>query len=329
MARVFRADEIDPEILRNKRVAMLGYGSQGSAQALNLRDSGIDVTVGLYEGSKSWILAEGEGLPVMDVRGAVEAADILVFALPDVQMASVYRAQVAGSLREGQTLIFVHGFNIRYDLIQPPPSVDVVLVSPKGVGPGVRSKYVEGSGVPALVAVHQDATGTALATALSYAWGLGCAKSGIMETTFKEETETDLFGEQAVLCGGMIELIKAGYDTLVEAGYQPEAAYFECLHETKLITDLLIERGIAGMRAKISDTAEWGGYISGPRVVGEQTRQAMREVLREIQDGTFTERWIAEVEAGGGRLAAFRKDDAAHPIEQTGDSVRRMISGEP
>jgi ketol-acid reductoisomerase len=327
MARVFRTDEIDPEIIKGKQVAMLGYGSQGSAQALNLRDSGVSVVVGLYEGSRSKESAESEDLVVTGVREAVDTSDVLVFALPDVQMSSIYHGQVAGSLRDGQTMVFVHGFNIRYDLIQAPPGVDVVLVSPKGVGPGVRKKYVEGSGVPALVAVHQDATGTALATALSYAWGLGCAHSGIMETTFKEETETDLFGEQAVLCGGMIELIKAGYDTLVEAGYQPEAAYFECLHETKLITDLLIERGISGMRAKISDTAEWGGYVSGPRIIGDAARTAMREILQEIQDGAFTREWIAEVDTGGRRLAKFREQGATHPIEQTGAAVREMIGG--
>ncbi len=325
MAKLYYTQDVDPQIVRGQKVAVLGYGSQGHAHALNLKDSGVDVCVGLYEGSKSWTKAEQDGLPVKTVAEAIRWADMAMFCVPDVPMRDIYRESVAPNLRDGQMLLFAHGLNIHFGLIQPPASVDVAMIAPKGPGHRLRHEFVHGAGMPALVAVHQDATGQALARALSYGWGIGSAKAGILETTFKEETETDLFGEQAVLCGGLSALIKAGFETLVEAGYQPEAAYFECLHEMKRIVDLIYEGGLSYMRYSISDTAEWGDYTAGPKVIGDQSRQAMREILAAIQDGSFVKRWIEENETGRKQLQAYRDREAQHPIEQVGKRLRAMM----
>jgi len=325
MAKLYYTQDVDPQIVRGQKVAVLGYGSQGHAHALNLKDSGVEVCVGLYEGSKSWTKAQQDGLQVKTVADAIRWADMAMFCVPDVPMRDIYRESVAPNLREGQMLLFAHGLNIHYGLIQPPATVDVAMIAPKGPGHRLRHEFVHGAGMPALVAVQQDATGQALARALSYGWGIGAAKAGILQTTFKEETETDLFGEQAVLCGGLSELIKAGFETLVEAGYQPEAAYFECLHEMKLIVDLIYEGGLSYMRYSISDTAEWGDYTAGPKVIGEQSRQAMREILAAIQDGSFVKRWIEENETGRKQLQAYREREAQHPIEQVGKKLRAMM----
>ncbi|MCA1947100.1 MAG: ketol-acid reductoisomerase, partial [Armatimonadetes bacterium] len=278
-----------------------------------------------YEGSKSWTKAQQDGLQVKTVADAIRWADMAMFCVPDVPMRDIYRESVAPNLREGQMLLFAHGLNIHYGLIEPPATVDVAMIAPKGPGHRLRHEFVHGAGMPALVAVQQDATGQALARALSYGWGIGAAKAGMLQTTFKEETETDLFGEQAVLCGGLSELIKAGFETLVEAGYQPEAAYFECLHEMKLIVDLIYEGGLSYMRYSISDTAEWGDYTAGTKVIGEQSRQAMREILAAIQDGSFVKRWIEENETGRKQLQAYREREAQHPIEQVGKKLRAMM----
>ena len=325
MAKLYYTQDVDPQIVRGQKVAVLGYGSQGHAHALNLKDSGVEVCVGLYEGSKSWTKAQQDGLQVKTVADAIRWADMAMFCVPDVPMRDIYRESVAPNLREGQMLLFAHGLNIHYGLIQPPATVDVAMIAPKGPGHRLRHEFVHGAGMPALVAVQQDATGQALARALSYGWGIGAAKAGILQTTFKEETETDLFGEQAVLCGGLSELIKAGFETLVEAGYQPEAAYFECLHEMKLIVDLIYEGGLSYMRYSISYTAEWGDYTAGPKVIGEQSRQAMREILAAIQDGSFVKRWIEENETGRKQLQAYREREAQHPIEQVGKKLRAMM----
>jgi ketol-acid reductoisomerase len=329
MAKIIYESDIDASSIRGSRVGVIGYGSQGRAHALNLRDSGIEVRVALYAGSPSWARAEGEGLAVALVPDVARWADALMFCTPDVPMAGVYASDVAPHLRTGQTLLFAHGFNIHYRRIEPPSFVNVALVAPKGPGLRLRREYIGGGGLPALFAAHQDADGRALAVALGYAWGIGCARAGLIETTFGEETETDLFGEQAVLCGGLVELIKAGFETLVEAGYQPEVAYFECLHETKLIVDLLCEVGLSGMRRSISDTAEWGGYVAGPRVIGAAARQAMKELLAEVRGGKFAQDWIAENEAGRPNLEARHAEERAHPIEQVGERLRRMIGLSP
>ncbi|MCA1996645.1 MAG: ketol-acid reductoisomerase [Armatimonadetes bacterium] len=325
MAKLYYTQDVDPQIVRGQKVAVLGYGSQGHAHALNLKDSGVEVCVGLYEGSKSWTKAQQDGLQVKTVADAIRWADMAMFCVPDVPMRDIYRESVAPNLREGQMLLFAHGLNIHYGLIEPPATVDVAMIAPKGPGHRLRHEFVHGAGMPALVAVQQDATGQALARALSYGWGIGAAKAGMLQTTFKEETETDLFGEQAVLCGGLSELIKAGFETLVEAGYQPEAAYFECLHEMKLIVDLIYEGGLSYMRYSISDTAEWGDYTAGTKVIGEQSRQAMREILAAIQDGSFVKRWIEENETGRKQLQAYREREAQHPIEQVGKKLRAMM----
>jgi ketol-acid reductoisomerase len=327
MARFYGPSDFDPEIIKGLRVGMLGYGSQGQAQAQNLRDSGVNVAVGLYEGSKSAASAQNAGFSVVDVAQAVQQADLIVFCVPDVPMSDIYKQHVAPHLRQGQTLLFAHGFNIHYGLIQPPPDVDVVMVSPKGAGHGVRSEYESGRGVPALVAIHQDFSGNAESTALSYAWALGCARSVVLQTTFAQETITDLFGEQAVLCGGMIELIKAGFHTLVENGYEPEAAYFECLHETKLIIDLLVAKGLHGMRSGISDTAEWGGYLAGERLVNDSTRNAMREMLQAIEDGSFAQKWVEESRRGAPELHRRRQEEGKLPIEEVGAELRTRMNG--
>jgi ketol-acid reductoisomerase len=325
MAIIYYEKDVQPEIIKGLKVGIVGYGSQGHAHALNLRDSGVDVRVGLHEGSKSKAKAEEAGLIVETVDGLTKWADVLMFCTPDVPMGEIYRTHVADNLKEGQTLLFAHGLNIHYGLITPPSIVNIAMVAPKGPGHRLRAEYVNGAGMPALVAVQQDATGNAKQIAMSYAWGIGSAKAGILETTFKEETETDLFGEQAVLCGGLSALIKAGFDTLVEAGYQPEAAYFECLHETKLIVDLLYEGGLDYMRYSISDTAEWGDYTAGPKVINEQSRQAMKDLLKDIQDGTFARDWIAENQNGRPRMTKYREEESGLLVEKVGKELRALM----
>ncbi|HEY1703622.1 MAG TPA: ketol-acid reductoisomerase [Trebonia sp.] len=325
-AEIFYDGDADISIIQGRHVAVLGYGSQGHAHALSLRDSGVDVRVGLPEGSKSREKAENDGLRVLTPAEACEEADLIMVLIPDTLQRKVYEEAIAPSLVEGDALFFAHGLNIRYDLIQPPANVDVVMVAPKGPGHLVRRQFAEGRGVPALVAVEQDASGNALKLGLSYAAGIGATRAGVLKTTFKEETETDLFGEQAVLCGGVSELIKAGFDTLVEAGYQPEAAYFECLHEMKLIVDLIYEGGLSKMWWSVSDTAEFGGYTRGPRLVNDQTRQEMRKILGEIQDGTFTRELVEEFDAGQPNFAKRRESEQGEQIEQVGAKLRPLMA---
>ncbi len=325
MATLYYDKDVDPKVILGKKVAVIGYGSQGHAHALNLKDSGVDVRVALHETSKSREKAAEDGLQVMTVAEATQWADVIMFCTPDVPMRDIYNEGVAPHLRPGQCLLFAHGLNIHFKLIEPPADVDVAMVAPKGPGHRLRAEFVGGAGMPCLVAVFQDATGDAKAVALSYAWGIGGARAGVLETTFKEETETDLFGEQVVLCGGLSALIKAGFETLVEAGYQPEAAYFECLHETKLIVDLLYEGGLNYMRYSISDTAEWGDYVSGPRVVTDQTKAEMKKILGDIQSGKFTREWIAENEAGRPNMDRIRAEERTHPIEKVGKELRAMM----
>lgn len=326
MATIYYEDRADLDRLQGKKVAVIGYGSQGHAHALNLKDSGVDVRVGLYEGSKSKAKAEADGLRVLNNADATAEADIIMITLPDPIQGKVYEQEIAPNLEAGNTLMFAHGFNIRYGQIVPPENVDVSMVAPKAPGHRVREVFKEGSGVPALVAVHQDASGNALANALAYAKGIGSARAGVLETTFAEETETDLFGEQTVLCGGVSELVKAGFQTLVDAGYQPEIAYFECLHELKLIVDLMYEGGLNYMRYSISDTAEWGDYRSGPRIVTDETRAAMKQVLAEIQSGEFAEEWMDEYHGGGKTYYATREKEQELQLERVGKDLRKMMS---
>jgi len=325
MATIYYEKDIDTSLITSAKVAVIGYGSQGHAHAQNLRDSGVDVVVALHPESKSRAKAEADGLCVMTVPEAAQWADVMMFCTPDVPMRHIYAEGVAPHLRDGQLLLFAHGFNIHFKLIEPPANVDVAMVAPKGPGHRLRAEFVGGAGMPALVAVHQNPTGKAKERALAYAWGIGSGKAGVLETTFKEETETDLFGEQAVLCGGLSELIKAGFDTLVEAGYQPEAAYFECLHETKLIVDLLYEGGLNYMRYSISDTAEWGDYNAGPRVINEQSRAEMKKLLAEIQSGEFARKWVEENEKGLPEMTRYRETESKHPVEEVGKRLRAMM----
>lgn len=325
MATIYYTQDISTDWILAAKVAIIGYGSQGHAHALNLRDSGVEVRVALHPESKSRAKAEAEGLTVLTVAEATQWADVLMFCVPDVPMRHIYDEGVAPHLRDGQLLLFAHGLNVHFKLIEPPAIVDVAMIAPKGPGHRLRAEYVSGAGMPALVAVHQDATGHARERSLGYGWGIGTAQAGILETTFKEETETDLFGEQAVLCGGLSELIKAGFETLVEAGYQPEAAYFECLHETKLIVDLLYEGGLKYMRYSISDTAEWGDYTAGPKVINAESRAAMKTLLANIQSGEFTRNWIAENEQGLPNMTRYRETEANHPIEEVGGKLRAMM----
>ncbi len=325
MAKIYYEKDVNPSLVNGLKVGIIGYGSQGHAHALNLKDSGVDVHVGLHEGSKSKAKAEEAGLTVTSVAELTKWADVLMFCTADVPMAQIYTEDVAPNLRAGQTLMFAHGFNIHYGLITPPQNVNVAMIAPKGPGHRLRAEFVGGAGMPALVAVQQDATGNAKEIALSYGWGIGSAKAGILETTFKEETETDLFGEQAVLCGGLSALIKTGFDTLVEAGYQPEAAYFECLHETKLIVDLLYEGGLSYMRYSISDTAEWGDYTAGPKVINEQSRAAMKELLANIQNGSFAKDWIEENKNGRPRMTKYREEGRSSQLESVGKELRAMM----
>ncbi len=323
MARIHY--EADLGLIRARKVAILGYGSQGHAHALNLRDSGVEVRVGLAAGSASKAKAEAQGLTVLSPAEASAWADVIMVLTPDTGQGALYREAIAPNLTPGKTLMFAHGFNIRYECIQPPAGVDVSLVAPKSPGHRVREVFVEGGGTPALVAIHQDASGQALAVALSYAAALGLTRAGVLETTFSEETETDLFGEKAVLCGGASALVKAGFETLVEAGYQPEIAYFECLHELKLIVDLMYRGGLGYMRHSISDTAEYGDYTGGPRLVTAQTKAEMKEILKEIQDGRYAAAWIEENRTGRAWFEAQRAADYDHPIEQVGRELRRMM----
>ena len=313
-------------MIQGKKVAVIGYGSQGHAHALNLRDSGVDVRVGLPEGSKSRAKAEEQGLRVLTPAAATAEADVISIQAPDTVQRSLYANDIAPNLAPGKALLFSHGFNIRFGYIKPPAGVDVVMVAPKGPGHLVRRQFVDGKGVPDLVAVEQDATGTALATALSYAAGIGGARAGVIKTTFTEETETDLFGEQAVLCGGVSSLIQAGFETLTEAGYQPEIAYFEVLHELKLIVDLIYEGGIARQRYSCSDTAEYGDYTRGSRVIDAHVKAEMKKILGEIRDGSFAREWIAEDDAGRPNFTKYREEGAAHPIEVVGKQLRSMMS---
>ncbi len=314
------------DLIQSKKVAIVGYGSQGHAHALNLKESGVDVRVGLHEGSKSAPKARQAGLPVMSVADAAKEADVIMILAPDTSQAEIYETSIAPNLKAGDTLMFSHGFNIRYGTITPPKDVDVSMVAPKSPGHRVRETYQEGGGVPALVAVHQDATDKADALALAYACAIGSGRAGVLTTTFTEETETDLFGEQAVLCGGASELVKAGFKTLVDAGYQPEIAYFECLHELKLIVDLMYRGGLNYMRYSISDTAEQGDYVSGPRVIDDHVRESMKKVLTDIQDGTFAKNWIAENKAGRPNYKATQRAEQDQTLEQVGARLRSMMT---
>ena len=314
-------------LLDGKTVAILGFGSQGHAHAMNLNESGVNVVVGLRPGSRHTAKAEAAGLKVMDIEAAAEAGDIVMVLTPDELQAQIYKEQIEKHLKEGNVLAFAHGFNIHFNQITPPENVDVIMIAPKGPGHTVRSQYVEGKGVPSLIAVYQDASGKAKDYALAYASGIGAGRAGILETTFKEETETDLFGEQAVLCGGVTELMKAGFETLVEAGYEPEMAYFECIHEMKLIVDLIYEGGFDKMRYSISNTAEYGDYRTGKRLITEDTRKEMKQVLTEIQNGTFASEFIQEFQAGGkARFLATRKNESEHQLCKTGTELRTLMS---
>ncbi len=326
MAELFYDDDADLSIIAGKKVAVIGYGSQGHAHSLNLRDSGVDVRVGLLEGSASRAKAEAEGLRVVTPDVAAAEADVIMILAPDQHQRGIYSESIKDNLKPGKTLAFAHGFNIRFGYIKPPADVDVCMVAPKGPGHLVRREYSAGRGVPVIVAVEQDATGEAWALALAYAKAIGGTRAGVLKTDFKEETETDLFGEQAVLCGGTEELVKTGFEVLVEAGYEPEMAYFECLHELKLIVDLMYEGGIARMNYSVSDTAEFGGYLSGPRVIDADTKKRMKEILSDIQDGTFVKQLVANVEGGNKQLEALRKENAEHPIEVTGQKLRDLMS---
>jgi len=325
VATVYYEKDADAGIIAGRKVAIIGYGSQGHAHALNLRDSGVDVRVALREGSSSAAKATAAGLRVTSVGDAAREADVIMILAPDTEQQAIYRAEIEPGLKPGDALFFAHGFNVRFGLISAPEGVDVAMVAPKGPGHLVRRTYEGGGGVPALIAVAQDATGKARELALSYADAIGATRAGVLETTFEEETETDLFGEQVVLCGGLTSLIQAGFETLVEAGYQPESAYFECLHEVKLIVDLMYEHGVAGMRYSISDTAEYGDLTRGPRVINSAVREEMKRILAEIRSGAFADEWIAENKAGRPRFNQLRQEGRAHPIEKVGAELRAMM----
>jgi len=325
MASIYYDQDADAALISRRRVGVIGYGSQGHAHALNLRESGVEVMVGLRRNSRRRLEAEGEGLAVAEAAEVAAWADAVMILVPDQHAADLYAAEIAPHLTDGDALMFAHGFNIHFGEITPDPGLDVLMVAPKGPGHLVRRTYIEGSGVPCLLAVHQDATGNARELGLSYAWGIGGTRAGVLETTFTEETETDLFGEQVILCGGLSALVKAAYETLVEAGYQPESAYFETLHELKLIVDLLYEGGLTWMRYSISDTAEWGDYNTGPRIVTDQTRRVMKDVLDEIRSGGFARRWMAEAREGTPNLLEMRERDRSHEIEQVGARLRNLM----
>ncbi len=324
--RVYYDRDADINLIKAKKVAIVGYGSQGHAHALNLKDSGVkDVAIALRKGSPTAKKAEGAGFKVMEVAEAAKWADVIMMLTPDELQADIYKADIADNIRDGAAIAFAHGLNVHFGLIEPKKTVDVIMIAPKGPGHTVRGEYQKGGGVPCLIAVHHDATGNAHDLALSYASGVGGGRSGIIETNFREECETDLFGEQAVLCGGLVELIRAGFETLVEAGYAPEMAYFECLHEVKLIVDLIYQGGIANMNYSISNTAEWGEYVSGPRIITPETKAEMKKVLTDIQTGRFTSEWMQEYKSGAGRVMATRRLADEHPIEQVGAKLRDMM----
>ena len=326
--KIYYQEDCNLSLLEGKKVAIIGYGSQGHAHALNLKESGVDVIVGLYEGSKSWAKAEAQGLKVYTAAEAAKQADVIMILINDEKQAAMYKKDVEPNLEEGNMLMFAHGFAIHFGQIKPPANVDVTMIAPKGPGHTVRSEYQAGKGVPCLVAVQQDYTGKALDKALAYAAGIGGARAGVLETTFKVETETDLFGEQAVLCGGVTALMKAGFETLVEAGYAPENAYFECIHEMKLIVDLIYESGFQGMRYSISNTAEYGDYITGPKIITEDTKKAMKKILSDIQDGTFAKDFLLDMSEAGGQVhfKAMRKLASEHPSEKVGAEIRKLYS---
>ena len=328
MANIYYQQDCDLQKLAGKTVAIIGYGSQGHAHALNLKDSGVNVVVGLYKGSKSWAKAEKQGVTVMTAADAAKAADVIMILINDEKQAKLYKESIEPNLTAGKTLAFAHGFNIHYGCIKPPADVNVIMVAPKGPGHTVRSEYQVGKGVPCLIAIHQDATGDALEIGLAYALGIGGARAGVLETTFRTETETDLFGEQAVLCGGVCALMQAGFETLVEAGYDPRNAYFECIHEMKLIVDLIYQSGFEGMRYSISNTAEYGDYITGPKIITEDTKKAMKKVLSDIQDGTFAKDVLLDMSDAGSQVHfnAMRKIAAEHPAEVVGKDIRKLYS---
>ncbi len=325
-ARILTVDDVNPDLLPRRRLAIIGYGSQGAAHARLLHKAGADVRVGLREGSSSEAAVRKAGIPVATVPEAVKEADLVAVLIPDTAQAKVYQEEIAPNLEAGNALLFAHGFNVHFNEIQPAADVDVIMVAPKSPGPMLYREASQGNGVPALIAVHQDATGKARSLALAYAHGLGSTRAGVLETTFAEETETDLFGEQAVLCGGLSALIQAGFETLVEAGYQPEVAYFECLHEMKLIVDLAYQGGLTGMRERVSDTAEWGDYVSGPRVVGAASRKAMKEILEEIRSGAFARRWIDECEGDASEFNRMRAEGRDQPLEEVGARLRARMA---
>ena len=326
MAKIFYQEDCNLALLEGKTVAIIGYGSQGHAHALNLKDSGVHVIIGLYQGSKSWAKAEKAGFEVYTAAEAAKKADIIMILINDEKQAKMYKESIEPNLEPGNMLMFAHGFAIHFGQIIPPKDVDVVMIAPKGPGHTVRSQYQEGQGVPCLIAVHQDATGKAHEMGLAYALGIGGARAGVLQTTFREETETDLFGEQAVLCGGVTALMKCGFEVLVEAGYEPESAYFECIHEMKLIVDLINESGFAGMRYSISNTAEYGDYITGPKIITEDTKNAMRQVLKDIQEGVFARNWLLENQIGCPNFNAKRRMEADHQLEKVGAELRNMMS---
>ena len=328
MARIFYQQDCDLNKLNGKTVAIIGYGAQGHAHALNLKESGVNVVVGLYEGSKSWAKAEKQGLKVMTSAEAAKAADLIMILINDEKQAKLYKESIEPNLTEGKTLAFAHGFNIHFGCIKPPKNVNVIMIAPKGPGHTVRSEYQVGKGVPCLIAVEQDATGDAWEIGLAYAAGIGGARAGVLETNFRTETETDLFGEQAVLCGGVCALMQAGFETLVEAGYDPRNAYFECIHEMKLIVDLIYQSGFEGMRYSISNTAEYGDYITGPKIITEETKKAMKKVLKDIQDGTFAKDFLLDMSDAGSQVHfnAMRKIAAEHPSEVVGKDIRKLYS---
>jgi ketol-acid reductoisomerase len=326
MAKLYYDKDADLGLLKGKTIGIVGYGSQGHAHALNHRDSGLEVMVGLYKGSKSWDKAKADGLKVGTVQETAEASQVIMILLPDQTHRQVYEESIKKALAPGKTLMFAHGFNIHFNQVVPPPGVDVSMIAPKAPGHMMRQVYTEGSGVPALVAIHQNPSGKAKEVALAYAKGVGCTRAGVLETTFQEETETDLFGEQTVLCGGVSALVKAGFEILVEAGYQPESAYFECMHELKLIVDLMYQGGLGYMRYSVSDTAEYGDYSRGPRVIGEAVKAEMKKILGEIQNGQFAREWILENQAGRPSFLAMRQKEAGHPVEVVGKELRGMMS---
>jgi len=326
MAKIFYQEDCNLALLEGKTIAVIGYGSQGHAHALNAKESGANVIIGLYEGSKSWKKAEEAGFSVYTASEAAKRADIIMILINDEKQAKLYKESIEPNLEAGNALMFAHGFSIHYGQIIPPSDVDVLMIAPKGPGHTVRSQYEEGQGVPCLIAVHQDATGKAHDVGLAYALAIGGARAGVLQTTFKEETETDLFGEQAVLCGGVTQLMKAGFEVLVEAGYEPESAYFECIHEMKLIIDLINESGFAGMRYSISNTAEYGDYMTGPKIVTEDTKNAMRQVLKDIQEGVFARNWLLENQIGCPNFLAKRKIESEHQLETVGSQLRNMMS---